>query len=471
MITVRAYQSKTVAVFGLARSGLASVEALVSGGARVFAGDDNAEKCAAAKRLGAEVVDFSAIDWRTVTAFVVSPGVPLTHPAPHPFIAAAQAAGVPIIGDMELFAQARADLPIASVVAVTGTNGKSTTTALIGHVLQKTDHATAVGGNIGRAVLDLDPLPEGGIYVLEVSSYQIDLMQSFVPDVAVLLNITPDHLDRHGDLAHYEAVKERLFAGQTANHAAVIGVDDAHGIRFAARLAAAHGQRVIPISGDYVPGGGIGIKDGILLDGIEGAMVPIGNLAGAVALRGRHNWQNAAAAYAAARSLGVPAGAAFRALMTFPGLEHRIERVAMVGNIEFINDSKATNVDAASKALATFERIYWIAGGRPKTTDLSALAPFFPRIRRAYLIGEAARDFAASLNGTVDHVIAGDLGAAVAMAHADALKDGAPSTVLLSPACASFDQFSDYEARGRTFKELVGRVVAHTELAFAGEGR
>ena len=443
-------------MFGLARSGLAAVRALVTGGARVIAWDDDAGKCNAARDLGADIADLKTLSWQGVAALVASPGVPLTHPAPHPVIAAAQKAGVAVIGDMELFAQVRVALPDAKVVAVTGTNGKSTTTALIGHILKEAGMDVAVGGNIGHAVLDLEPVAAGGVYVLEMSSYQIDLTHTFVPDVAVLLNITPDHLDRHGGMDGYVAAKERLFADQGAGHVAVIGVDDDHSAAMAVRLAAKKGPRIIAISAAKALPQGVSAKVGVVVcDGQKA-----GDITDAPALRGAHNWQNAAAAFAACHSLGVPADVILAACRSFPGLAHRMERAGVVDGIEFINDSKATNIDAAAKALAAFDPIYWIAGGRPKSTDLSPLAVYFPRIRKAYLIGEAAADFAQSLGSRVRHVVAGDLSKAVELAYTDAVAAGGPATVLLSPACASFDQFSDFEARGQAFKTMVGKIMA-----------
>lgn len=460
MITVRAYSGQRVAVFGLARSGLATARALHAGGAHVIAFDDNVERREAAAAGGIEVADLGLVDWTGIAAFVPSPGVPLTHPAPHPFVEMAKRHGVPVIGDAELFELARRDLPLHRVVAVTGTNGKSTTTALLGHVVGAAGIPVAVGGNIGRAILDLDPLPEGGVYVFELSSYQIDLTAEFHADVAILLNLTPDHLDRHGDMAGYARAKERLFTRQGSTGVAVIGIDDDHGRSFAADLV---GPRVVPVSAEGPAAAGVSAAGGTLVDASAGTALPIGSLATAAALRGQHNWQNAAAAYAAARALGVPSDAIFAALLSFPGLDHRLQRVGAVRGIEFINDSKATNLDAASKALATFPRIHWIAGGAPKSEDLSPLAPWFPAIRRAYLIGEAAEAFARSLDGRVEHVIAHDLERAARMAFDDAAAAGEPAVVLLSPACASFDQFEDFEHRGRVFAEIARRIIAGEE--------
>ncbi len=470
MIPVKGYKGKRVAVFGLGRSGLATAAALKAGGAEPVLWDDSADQRDGAVAAGFRVEYITTLDWSDVAALVLSPGVPLTHPAPHPVVAAAKAAGVSVLGDMELFQMARGDLPAHKVVAVTGTNGKSTTTALIGHVLKSAGGSVAVGGNIGDPVLALDPLAEDGTYVLELSSYQIDLTETFAPDVAVLLNLTPDHLDRHGDMAGYAAAKDRLFTRARAGQTAIIGVDDAHGLRFADRLYALGGPRIIPISGERLVPGGVTVDRGTLYDQIDGKLMPVGSLAEAAGLRGQHNGQNAAAAYATCRSLGLESAEIMDALKTFPGLAHRMERVATANGIEFINNSKATNVEAAARALASFDAIYWIAGGRPKTTDLSALRAFFPRIRRAYLIGEAADGFGQSLGRDVDWVIAGDLSAAVARAWADARGRG-KAAILLSPACASFDQFANFEARGAAFTAAVNAVLGRDAPAAAGGGQ
>ncbi|RMF11525.1 MAG: UDP-N-acetylmuramoyl-L-alanine--D-glutamate ligase [Alphaproteobacteria bacterium] len=470
MIAVTAYRGERVAVFGLGRSGLAVAAALRAGGAEPVLWDDNHRQRDGASAAGFRVEDMATLDWTRVAALVLSPGVPLTHPEPHPVVRAARGASVPILGDMELFQMARADLPAHKVVAVTGTNGKSTTTALIGHVLGGSGRAAAVGGNIGAPVLALDPLDEGGVYVLELSSYQIDLTEAFVPDVGVFLNLTPDHLDRHGDMAGYATAKERLFTRQCAGQTAVIGVDDAHGLRFADRLHAQGTVRVIPISGARLLAGGVAVQNGTLYDQIAGQLTPVGSLSKAPALRGQHNGQNAAAAYAACRALGLDANTILDAFATFPGLAHRMQRVATANGIEFVNDSKATNVDAAARALASFDNIYWIAGGRPKTTDLSGLEALFPRIRRAYLIGEAAAGFAESLDGKVDWVMAGDLGTAVTQAWADA-KGRGRAVILLSPACASFDQFPNFEARGDAFAAAVRALLGRDTPSAAEGGR
>ena len=449
MISVPQYANRTVAVFGLARSGLSAARALAAGGARVRAWDDAAARRAAVQ--GCEIVDLVAADWTGTAALVLSPGVPLTHPAPHPVVLKAQSAGVPVIGDVELFAGAGLQ---ARRVCVTGTNGKSTTTALIGHVLRSAGRAAEIGGNIGMPVLDLAPLGADGTYVLEMSSYQIDLTPSLVCDVAVLLNVTPDHLDRHGSMAGYVAIKRRIFAGQGPAQTAVIGVDDAYCAGIYRDLRAAGHQKVVPIAIGRRLADGISVVAGKLYE--ADAAKPAIDLTGCKTLPGEHNWQNAAAAFAVARALGLSRAEIETGLNSFPGLAHRMERVATISGVLFVNDSKATNADAAAKALACYDAIYWIAGGKAKEGGIASLGDFHARIRHAYLIGEAAADFAATLAGKVAATTVGTLDRAVDAAFAAAKRDGAPgAVVLLSPACASFDQFADFEARGDAFKRHV----------------
>jgi UDP-N-acetylmuramoylalanine--D-glutamate ligase len=455
MIAVEAYRDRNVAVFGLGASGLASARALGAGGARVLAWDDAAPRRAAVAGERLSLVAPEA--WDRLAALVLSPGVPLTHPEPHPVVRLARARGAEVIGDVELFARAR---PGSGVVAITGTNGKSTTTALIGHLLNSAGRPAATGANLGRPVLDLEPLADRGIYVLELSSYQIDLTRSLRPAVAVLLNLSPDHLDRHGDMAGYVAAKRRLFEIADRDAVCVVGVDDDDSRKIAESLAAA-GRGVVPIAvGRKFDYGLYAIDGEIWRAGMRGRD-RIASLAGIESLRGTHNWQNAAAAVAAALSFGLDKVEIRRGLKSFPGLAHRMQRVAEIGGIAFVNDSKATNADAAARALAAYERIYWIAGGRPKAGGIASLGEFFPRIARAYLIGEAAADFARTLAGRVDYEISGDLVTAVKSAYRDAsAAEGAGRVVLLSPACASFDQFANFEARGRAFARLAGELAA-----------
>jgi UDP-N-acetylmuramoylalanine--D-glutamate ligase len=451
MIEVTAFRNSSVAVMGLARSGLAAAQALQRGGARVLAWDDAPEQRAAAVAAGVPIVDLGTADLLGVRALILSPGIAHTHPAPHPVAARARAAGIEIIGDIELLARS---CRAARYVGITGTNGKSTTTALIGHVLAAAGRVVAVGGNLGVPALLLEALGEDGIYVLEMSSYQLELTRSLAFDVAVLLNLTPDHLDRHGGMAGYIAAKERIFSGQGEGQAAVIGVDDAPSRAIAERLRRKERQLVVRVSAEGVVEGGVYAEAGWLVDDMGETARRVLDLRSLTRLPGRHNWQNAAAAYAASRCLGVAPKAAAAGIASFQGLAHRQELVAIIDGVRYVNDSKATNADAAAKALACYDAVYWIAGGRAKEGGIAALRPYFPRIRHAFLIGEAAADFARTLDGAVPHTTSGTLEQAVATAH-KAAQGHSGATVLLSPACASFDQFSDFEARGARFRALV----------------
>jgi UDP-N-acetylmuramoylalanine--D-glutamate ligase len=464
MIEVDAFQGRRVAVFGLARSGLTAARALIAGGAQVICWDDshNAREIAAGE--GLDLADLRLTDWSALAALVLAPGVPLTHPAPHWTVEMAAAAGVPVIGDIELFALAVAAAPehkTPKVVAITGTNGKSTTTALVAHILAQAGRDARMGGNIGQGVLGLAPMHGGAVYVLELSSYQLDLTHSLRADAAVLLNITPDHLDRHGGLEGYAAAKRRIFQGHGAGDTAVIGVDDAYGQRFCTEITAANRRTIWPISARKAISRGVYALQGLLYDATgERGVVKVADLAAARSLPGRHNWQNAAAAYAAVRALGLTTAEAVAGLADFPGLAHRLETIGSLAQVRFVNDSKATNVEAARQALSAWPRVYWIAGGRPKT-GIEALADLFPRVIKAYLIGEAAQDFARTLEGRAPATIVGTLPAAVSAAYRDACEAGGPAIVLFSPACASFDQYADFEARGEAFRAAVHDLAPH----------
>ncbi len=467
MILLPHMKGKTVAVLGLGRTGLSAVRSLAASGARVLAWDDSEAARARLTRdtnLGATPpVEWQ---WPLMAALVLSPGIPFTHPEPHGLVREAQAANVPVISDMELFVQTLGEkgARTAPVIAVTGTNGKSTSSALIHHILRRAGYAAQLGGNIGKPVLELDPPAYKPAYVLEVSSYQIDLTPSLAPEVGVLLNITPDHLDRHGGLAGYAAAKRRLFKGQLPDDTAIVGIDDQLSADICAELKLLHregrGAKVVPIAIGRTLGRGVFVAGGRLVDAGSDPAIEIADLRECATLRGAHNWQNAAAAYAASRSIGGQPGAIADGLMTFPGLAHRQELVCQWENISFINDSKATNADAAVKALSSFDNIYWIAGGRPKDGGLDAAMDALAGVRKAYLIGEAAGNFAKALDGKVASVNAGTLEKAVALAAQDARATGAAhAVVLLSPACASFDQFTDYEARGEAFRTLAKAMV------------
>ena len=462
MIAARSFANQTVGVFGLARSGAASVRALKAGGANVYAWDDNEALRADAAKDGAKVLPFG--EWPRFKALVLSPGIPLTHPKPHEVVLAAKAIGAEVIGDMELFAREirpnRESRGRAPVIAITGTNGKSTTTALIGHILSSNGFAAEVGGNIGKGVLDLAAPNGRTVYVLEVSSYQIDLSPGLVPDVSVLTNITPDHLDRHGGLDNYAAVKARLLEHTAKDGHVCIGVDDAYTASIYTRLSINGGAEAVPVSVGKVLGRGVFAVDGALYDAQGQRATKVMDLAAAAHLPGAHNWQNAALAYAATKPLVKDVRAIARAIESFAGLAHRIEDVDRIGKVRFINDSKATNAEAAERALVCFPDIYWIAGGRAKEGGIESLKPHFNRIRKAYLIGEAADAFAKTL-GDVPHTLSHTLDHAVASAFADARNSAAPSpVVLLSPACASFDQFRDFEERGDAFRSLVKALAS-----------
>jgi len=468
VITVRGFSGKRVAIFGLARTGLTAARALIAGGAEVALWDEKPEARDAAKKLGLPVVDLEAAEWLEFDALMLSPGVPLTHPKPHWTVERARAANVEILGDVELFARtvnACAEGRRPKVIAITGTNGKSTTTALLGHIIRSAGKDAQVGGNIGLGVLGLEEMHGGAVYVLELSSYQLDLTSSLKPDAAVLLNISPDHLDRHGGMDGYIAAKRRVFLNQVKGDTAIIGVDDDWGAQICTEITAANRRTIRPISARRAIGRGVYALSGMLYDATGERSVEVADLARAKSLPGRHNWQNAAAAYAAAVAVGVSPADAARGLMTFPGLAHRMENLGAVGRVRFVNDSKATNADAARQAMSAIPRFYWIAGGVPKAGGIDDLADLFPKIEKAYLIGQAADDFAKTLEGQAPAVIAGDLAAATQMAYRDAVAasaaTGEDAVVLLSPACASFDQFPDFEVRGDAFRAAVAGLGAN----------
>ena len=429
MITARAWAGKRYAVLGLARSGAATVAALLAGGAEVVAWDSDP-----ARREGhgaATIADLDTIDLAGFDTLVVSPGVPLNT---HPLAAKARAAGMPIIGDIELFAEARADLRPHKVVGITGTNGKSTTTALVHHILQTAGVPSLMGGNIGLPILGQEPLSEGGVYVLELSSYQIDLTRSLDCDVAVLTNLTPDHLDRYDGFEAYAASKARLFQMQSSTQDLVIGVTDAASNAIASSLSERN-EHLFVVGAD-----------------------PVGDQSLWPSLQGPHNAQNAAAAIATCIKLGVNGDMVNQALRTFTGLPHRMERVATLDGLTFVDDSKATNPESAAPALAAYPRVHWIVGGRAKGDDLDVCLPHLSHVVRAYTIGEAGPRFATVLRDAGASVAECGILAVAVNAAWSAARPG--ETVLLSPAAASFDQFADYAARGEAFRAAVAALPA-----------
>jgi UDP-N-acetylmuramoylalanine--D-glutamate ligase len=459
MIPVTTFAGRKVAVFGLGASGLVAASALLAGGADVVGWDDGPERIAHAATAGIPVANLGEFDWGKIAALVLTPGVPFTHPAPHWSVGLARANAVEVIGDVELFCrERRAHAPSAPFIAVTGTNGKSTTAALVAHICSQAGFDVQLGGNIGTAILSLAPPQVGRVHVIECSSFQIDLTPSIDPSIGILINLTEDHLDRHGTMAIYAAVKERLIAGVPENGTAIVGVDDNWSQAIADRAGRA-GRRVVRVSVRHPLAYGIYVEGVRIVEATGGTAQEVAQLGNVGSLRGRHNAQNAACAVAAALALGVDRRAIQAGLWSFPGLAHRMEEVGRKERVLFINDSKATNADSAAQALACFDNIFWIAGGKPKTGGIESLSGYFPRIRKAYLIGAAAEEFAATLDGKVDHLTAATLDRAVEEAARDAVASGLDHTVvLLSPACASFDQFENFEARGTEFRNLVQKL-------------
>ncbi|WP_310619085.1 UDP-N-acetylmuramoyl-L-alanine--D-glutamate ligase [Flexibacterium corallicola] len=452
MIPITIFKGREVALFGLGGSGLATAKALQAGGARVDVWDDSLERVDAALDAGLDAIDLHDADFSRYAAVVVAPGVPLTHPEPHWVVKAAKAEGVDVIGDIELFNLEReAVCPEAAFVAITGTNGKSTTTALIAHILQSAGMDVQMGGNIGRPVLDLDPFSEDRVYVVECSSYQIDLAPSLTPDVGILLNLSPDHLDRHGTLENYAAIKERLVKG---SRLAVVGVDDELCAAIAGRLEEKDAA-VERISCINTVKNGVYAQGSALFESVEGESLEAAELAGILSLRGSHNAQNAAAALSTAAALGLGMEEIQEGLKSFPGLAHRLKLVGQHGHVLFVNDSKATNAEATAHALASFDRIYWLAGGRQKSGGIESLREYFPKVAKAYFFGEAADDFAKTVEGQMDCQTFGGLDEAVTAASREAATDKCVEVaVLLSPACASFDQYANFEIRGDAFEAV-----------------
>ncbi len=465
MIPVQGFAGQKVAVLGLGRSGLATACALIAGGAEPLLWDDSPEARATAEAAGLVCTDLtrqSALEG--AAALITSPGIPHLYPAPHKVIARALELGIPVDNDIGLFFRSYAtedwdgfDIT-PRVVCVTGSNGKSTTTALIHHICQTAQRPTQIAGNIGRGVLDLDPAEDGEVVVLELSSYQTDLARALTPDIAVFTNLSPDHLDRHGGIGGYFAAKRRLFA-EGGPDRAVIGVDEVEGRYLAGQVAeTAADDRVIRISaGQKLEGFGWSVfaRKGYLAEWRKGKQVASIDLREVQGLPGAHNHQNACAAYAVCRSLGFAPKVIEAAFHSFAGLPHRSQLVGERAGVRFVNDSKATNVDSAAKALQAFAKIRWIAGGMGKEGGIKALLPFTGSVQKAYLIGHSARDFALEL-GEVPHEICATMDRAVAQAAADAQPG---EVVLLAPAAASFDQYPNFEKRGEDFTARVKALI------------
>ena len=455
-------ENQKLALFGLGGSGMVTAQALLAGSADLVAFDDNPERVDEAKSNGITTADLRSVDFASCTELVLAPGVPLTHPKPHWSVELATQAGIAIVGDVGLFAdQRRAIAPDSPFIAITGTNGKSTTTALISHILGNAGKDVQMGGNIGRAVLSLDPPSGDKIHVVECSSYQIDLAPQLDPQIGILLNLVPDHLDRHGTMQNYASIKARLVAG--SQHP-VIGVDDSFCAGIADDLEN-EGKKVTRISVRDQLANGIFCKGETIIRARNGKAEEVASLENIASLKGVHNRQNACAAWAACELSGLSAGQIQDGFSSFPGLAHRMEVMGKIDNVSFVNDSKATNSDAAAMALSSFEQIYWIAGGLAKEGGIEGLRHLFANVEKAYLIGEAAPEFAATLGNEVPFEISQTIELAVKRAAEDAASEGnANPVVLLSPACASFDQFANFELRGEAFRQVVndlGELISY----------
>lgn len=454
MIRLDFCKGKNIAVLGLGKAGLSAVKALSASGANVFVWDDGEKSRQDLEKenlAGVTIKKPEDCNWDVIDLLVMSPGIPLTHPEPH---IAVKLAKCSIVCDIELLYCADAE---AEYVGITGTNGKSTTTALTGHILKEAGVETAVGGNIGIPVLNLDRLGDEGVYVIETSSYQLDLIKQTRFNASILLNITPDHLDRHGGMEGYINAKKHIFENQCEDDIAIIGVDDDYslGVYNELKKAGKIGE-VVAISVEKRLEDGVSIIDGVLYDSRDETEIKIGQLK---KLSGKHNAQNIAAAYVATKFLGIPSDVIIEGVRSFGGLAHRMQYLGEVNNVTYINDSKATNADAASKALGTFDNIYWIAGGVAKDGGIESLDEYFPKMRHAYLIGKAEDDFAKTLDGKVPYTKCGNLEKAFLKAAEDAAKNQQQKpVVLLSPACASFDQWPNFEVRGDAFCQMVKKI-------------
>jgi UDP-N-acetylmuramoylalanine--D-glutamate ligase len=502
MIASPRFKDKTVFILGLGKSGCSTARALYQAGANVLVWDDQEKTRKARAAEGIPLANLDALKWKEVDYFVLSPGIPHRYPAPHPLAAQAQEAGLSPINDLELLYQSQ---PQACYMGITGTNGKSTTTSLIAHILKEVGKPVEVGGNLGIPVMDLKPLPPEGTYVLEVSSYQLETAPSLHFNISILLNITPDHLDRHGGFEGYVQSKRLLFQNATVQDTLVISVDDEPCRKIYEELKASSQVQLIPISVERVLSEGIYVKDGLLYETQIGKLDKhthstchpreggdpkqssgsdqyvmdsrfrgndniindvekdsIFDLNSLEHLRGKHNWQNVAAAYGALRVRGLEPQQVMPGITSFPGLAHRQEIIALHKNVLFVNDSKATNAEAVEKVFNSYPEasIYWLLGGRSKEGGIASLTPYFSKIQHGFIFGEATDLFAETLKGHVPYTLCASLEEAVYKAAALAFKEKKDSPmVLLSPACASFDQFKDFEARGHAFCQAVQDVI------------
>ena len=468
MVDLSLHSGKTIALMGLGKSGLATARRLCDAGAKVLAWDDSEIARQSAMDAGIPISNLMCDDWTEIDHLILSPGIPHTHPKPHAAAVAAKKAGKKIIGDIELLIRANKE---ARVVAITGTNGKSTTTALIGHILKSAGIETGIGGNLGTPALDLPALNKKGVYVLELSSYQLELTPSLCPQVAVLLNISPDHLDRHGGLEGYIDAKSLIFKNQSVDDTTLIGIDEAIGQGLCDDVKARNEQQVIPLSGHQQAPGGIFAVDRVLYDDRSHRKKPIVSLNGSNNLPGNHNVQNAAAAAGTALTLGLAPNIIADGIRSFPGLAHRQQLAATIDGVRYVNDSKATNIDAAARALHSYKKIYWIAGGLAKEGGLDGLLDKIGAVRHAFLIGEAERQFEIALSDKIPVTCCGKMETAIYAAHKLSHRERlSNAVVLLSPACASWDQYSSFEERGSEFCRLTAQLPGtEREIYWSGD--
>ncbi|MBA3813785.1 MAG: UDP-N-acetylmuramoyl-L-alanine--D-glutamate ligase [Alphaproteobacteria bacterium] len=455
MITPSPFKDQKIFVLGLGRSGRSVSQSLLKAGAHVLAWDDQDEARKVATEQGISLANLNVLEWKDIDHLVLSPGIPHRYPAPHPLVTEALRVGLQPISDLEILYHTQ---PLARYIGITGSNGKSTTTAIIGHILKNSGKRVEVGGNIGIPAMDLNPLGKDDTYVLELSSYQLEISPTLHCNINILLNITPDHLDRHGGMDGYIEAKKLIYKNATSHDILVINVDDEHCLKIYEALRASDKTRLLPISVNTILSEGIYVNDGILYENAS----PVLDLKQFERLKGEHNWQNIAASYGALRSMGLESGAISEGISSFPGLAHRQQVVAHHKNVLFVNDSKATNAEAVAKVLATYQGVplYWLLGGRPKEGGISALMPYFSSIKHAFLFGEATPMFASTLDGEVSYTLCNTVKEAVKKASSLAFNDQAERViVLLAPACASFDQFTDFEARGEAFCEAVREVI------------
>ncbi len=444
---------------GLGKTGISVARSLKSGGAEVWAWDDAESQRKGAEAAGVKIVNLYECNWQKPAALVLSPGIPDRNPQPHEIASKAREHGCEIICDIDLLARS---IQNSFLIGITGTNGKSTTTALLGHILAAAGRRAEIGGNYGIPVLELEPLGSDGIYVLELSSYQLERIPSVSLNISILLNISPDHLERHGGMGGYISSKVSILEQTNSDGFVVVGMDDSHCRGIVLEMMAQSknsSQKMIPISGKSRVPGGVYIEGSTLIDDTDYHPQPLIDLANIKALPGCHNWQNIAAAFSVARVVGITTPVILEAIINFPGLPHRQELVRKIGKVRYINDSKATNCEAAANALACYESIHWIAGGQLKRERVDILHAQLASVKHLYLIGESTSRLSAIFAGKVKTTTAKNLNMAVQQAHNNAQSDGQPAVVLLSPACASFDQFKNFEERGKCFKIAVEQLT------------